>query len=178
MNPLKVLAAKSIIHQKIQRRTGGTCDYYIDSAQLLFNPQLLSLAAEQMLNIAYNHDVTHIGGEATSALPLVGAIMTLSELKGSPLNGFMIRKEKKTYGTSNLIEGAIPKGSRVLLVDDVTGRGSAAKRCCKLLIDQGIPIVGYVSIVDRNETARDELNKLGVDLIPLFQIHEIMERSL
>lgn len=172
------LIAQSIMHERILRRTGDTCEYYVDSARLLFNPKLVILAAERMLEIAYERGATYVGGEATSALPLVGAIMTLSCLKGRPLHGFMIRKELKTYGKSRIIEGDLPYGSRVLLVDDVTGMGSAAKRCCKLLQEIGIDIVGYSSIVDRLEQARHDLwEEYGVELLPLSTIDEVWGRA-
>ncbi|MED3553888.1 orotate phosphoribosyltransferase [Cytobacillus praedii] len=174
---MKNLVTNSVVFQQIKRRTGGTCDYYIDSKKLIFEPEIITFAAEKILDIAYERGVTHIGGEATSALPLVGAIMALSASKGAPLKGFMIRKEKKNYGKSELIEGEFSENSHILLVDDVTGMGSAAKRCCELLLNQGISVLGFVSIVDRQEAAREELRKLGIGLIPLFDITEIMEED-
>ncbi|WP_258535803.1 orotate phosphoribosyltransferase [Bacillus sp. 03113] len=174
---MKDLVTNSVVYQQIQRRTGGTCDYYIDSTKLIFEPEVITFAAKKILNLAYEHGVTHIGGEATSALPLVGAVMALSISQGTPLKGFMIRKERKPYGKSELIEGEFSVDSRVLLVDDVTGMGSAAKRCCELLINQNISIIGFVSIVDRQEAALKELRKFGIALIPLFNINEIMEED-
>lgn len=177
MNRLKTLVTNAVVFQQIQRRSGGTCDYYIDSTKLIFEPEIIRFAAEKILNLAYEREVTHIGGEATSALPLVGAIMALSTSQGAPLKGFMIRKERKHYGKSELIEGDFSEESRVLLIDDVTGMGSAAKRCCELLINEGIFVSGYVSIVDRQEAAREELRKLGIGLISLYEISEIMEEA-
>ncbi|MBT2284119.1 hypothetical protein J7E78_11265 [Paenibacillus polymyxa] len=143
----------------------------MDTARLLYNSEILAIAAEKMLNIAYSRGATHIGGEATSALPLIGAITSLSFLKGRGLSGFMIRKELKPYGKSNLIEGEIPTGSRVLLVDDVTGTGSAAVRCCGILQSAGVEIVGYSSIVDRQEQASQSLcEQFSVELLPLLTI--------
>ncbi|WP_143191910.1 hypothetical protein [Paenibacillus sp. P46E] len=65
------------------------------------------------------------------------------------LHSFTIRKELKPYGKSSIIEGNLPSGSRLLLIDDVTGAGSSASRCCEILHELGIEVVGYSSIVDR-----------------------------
>lgn len=173
MERLKKLVSQSIVHEPIRRRSGGTCDVYVDSANLLYHSELITLAAEKMLDIAYERGATHIGGEATSALPLIGAIMTLSVLRGQQLHGFMIRKEVKSYGKSSLIEGDLPSGSRVLLIDDVTGTGSAAVRCCEILRELGVTVVGYSSIVDRQEQAEYILREqFEVDLLPLILIGE------
>ncbi|MEK3902085.1 MULTISPECIES: orotate phosphoribosyltransferase [unclassified Paenibacillus] len=179
MERLKKLVSQSIVYEPISRRSGGRCDVYVDSAHLLYHPEVLTLAAEKMLSIAYERRATHIGGEATSALPLIGAIMTLSVLRGQQLHGFMIRKKLKSYGKSSLIEGDLPSGSRVLLIDDVTGRGSAAVRCCKILRELAVTIVGYSSIVDRQEQAEFILHEqFGVDLLPLILIDECQRVQL
>ncbi|MFB7816168.1 orotate phosphoribosyltransferase [Paenibacillus chitinolyticus] len=179
MDRLKELVSQSIIYEKIKRRTGGTCDFYVDTSKLLYNPEIITLAAEKMIEIAYARGATHVGGEATSALPLVGAILALSSLNGKLLHGFMIRKELKLYGKSNIIEGDLPTGCRVLLIDDVTGMGSASKRCCFLLQKEGIEVVGYSSIIDRQETACEQLWELyGVELFPLFIMDEIAGRKV
>ncbi|OKP86595.1 hypothetical protein A3842_06510 [Paenibacillus sp. P3E] len=85
----------------------------------------------------------------------------------------MIRKELKPYGKSSIIEGNLPSGSRVLLIDDVTGAGSAVARCCEILHELGIEMVGYSSIVDRQEQAGHNLREqFGVEWLPLVLIGE------
>jgi orotate phosphoribosyltransferase len=173
MNRLLELARKSIIYETIKRKSGGVCNYYVDGKRLVLHPEFLYLAAEKILEYAYTKKVSHVGGEIASAIPLVGAVTILSHVHKRPIKGFMIRQELKSYGKSDLIEGELPKESRALLIDDVTGLGTTAERCCNLLQSRGINIAGYVSIIDRNEAARIKIEKLGVEYTCLINIEQL-----
>jgi orotate phosphoribosyltransferase len=70
-----------------------------------------------------------IGGLTLGADPIAAAVAVVSEIEGTPLNAFIVRKEAKGHGTQRFIEGYDgPKGARVIIVDDVcTTAGSLLK---------------------------------------------------
>ncbi|MNO63753.1 Orotate phosphoribosyltransferase [compost metagenome] len=173
MDRLTQLSRQAIVHEKIARKAGGVCDFYVDGKRLVFDAEILHIAALKILEVAYGRGVTHIGGEESSSLPLIGAILTLSQFKGKPLCGFMIRRKLKDYGKSSWIEGSVTQGDKVIVVDDITGTGFTGQRCCQLLIQAGIQVQAYMSIVDRNEGAAEKLKELGIELQSLVQIVEI-----
>ena len=48
-----------------------------------------------------------VGGMEAAAIPLLSAILMKSLSRGTPVNGFIVRKERKTYGAGSSIEGAL-----------------------------------------------------------------------
>ena len=62
--------------------------------------------------IANRPDVTAVGGLTLGADPIVGATLALAAGSGrGQLRGFLVRKEAKTHGTGNLVEGPLEPGS-------------------------------------------------------------------
>jgi len=49
-------------------------------------------------------DVDSIGGLELGAVPIVAAVCAQS-FRGRPVNGFVVRKEKKGHGTDQKIDG-------------------------------------------------------------------------
>lgn len=174
-NKLIDMVKQSIIFDKFKRKSGGFCEYYVNGRRMVLNSDSVLICSNKILDIAINLGVTHVGGEVASALPLVGAIITLAALRGYKLTGFFIREAEKEHGLSNIIEGEFTDKSSLLLVDDVIGKGSVAVRCCRLLRDKRLNVSGFCAIVDRNEGAYELLQAEGVKLYSLCTINSIRE---
>ena len=67
-----------------------------------------------------------IGGMSIGADPITAAVVTMSALRGTPLVGFMVRKESKGHGTDQYIEGPVQPGDRVVIVEDVVTTGGSS----------------------------------------------------
>ena len=46
-----------------------------------------------------------IGGMSIVADPITAAVVTMSAVRGTPLMGFMVRKEPKGHGTNQYLRG-------------------------------------------------------------------------
>jgi len=68
---------------------------------------------------AYKQNPFQISGVESAASPIIAALILYFSDLGYKLNAFTIRKERKSYGRGNLIEGR-PNNLPVLLVDDLT----------------------------------------------------------
>ena len=82
------------------------------------DPKILSKIAEIISEKLDNNDTDKVAGPALGAIPIVTAVSILSSI---PM--LMIRKEKKDYGTSELIEGDLKEGDKVIVLEDVTTTG-------------------------------------------------------
>jgi orotate phosphoribosyltransferase len=79
----------------------------------------------------------------------------------------MIRKSRKGYGTSKLIEGDLEEGDRVVVVEDVTTTGNSLLKAVEAVEDNGGVVIQALVAVDREEGARENLQKKGIKLEPL-----------
>lgn len=82
-----------------------------------------------------------------------------------------IRQKPKEYGTENVIEGKIAKGTSVLLVDDVATTGLSLINAIKPLKNAGMIITDAFTIINRFEGAREAL---ATENVRLYEITDIM----
>jgi len=82
-----------------------------------------------------------------------------------------IRQKPKEYGTENVIEGKIAKGTTVLLVDDVATTGLSLINAIKPLKNEGMVVTDAFTIINRFEGAREAL---ATENVRLYEITDIM----
>jgi orotate phosphoribosyltransferase len=78
-----------------------------------------------------------LAGVETGATPLLTSIPLVLASYNIKVNAFSIRKDKKTYGLLNRIEG-IPNRKPVLLIDDIYNSGSSVRKARQHLAEEGI----------------------------------------
>ena len=120
-------------------------------------------------------NINAIGGLELGACPAVSNACVISYQIGRPLKAFYVRKEKKGRGTDQLIEGCELKNSdKVVILDDVTTTACSVKDAIKVVQNIGCTVVKVLSIVDRNEGAKDNLAKDGIALDYIFSKERIL----
>ena len=92
-----------------------------------------------------------IGGMSIGADPITAAVVTMSAVRGTPLAGFMVRKEPKGHGTNQYIEGPVQPGDRVAIVEDVVTTGGSSLQAIERAEAFGLKVVQVVAIIDRME---------------------------
>ena len=93
-----------------------------------------------------------IGGLTLGADPIAAAVAVVSEIEGSPLPAFIVRKETKKHGARRQIEGWTgPPGSRVIVVDDVCTSGGSILEACDKVEAAGYQVAATLCVVDREE---------------------------
>lgn len=71
-------------------------------------------------------------GLETGSLPIITAIQMQAIKFNIPLNAFTVRKDRKSYGLFNYIEG-IPNENPVIIVDDLINGGSTFNNCYQIV---------------------------------------------
>lgn len=79
----------------------------------------------------------------TSTAGIAHAAITATIL-GLPMG--YVRGEAKTHGRTNRIEGRMPAGTRVVVVEDLISTGGSAIDVVKALREEGAEVLGIVSI--------------------------------
>lgn len=147
--------------------SGKESDYYIDMKKAITNPNILKTIAKLINQIISEDDIDKIAGPALGAVPIATAVSIQSNI---PL--LMIRKEKKGYGTSKLIEGELNKGDSVIVVEDVTTTGNSLFKAIKAIENNGGEVKRAFVVVDREEGAIKYFKEKNIILEPLISVSE------
>ena len=150
--------------------SGKKSNYYINMKKAITEPKILSTISKLISEKVANDDIDKVAGPALGAVPIATAVSLQSDL---PL--LMIRKEKKGYGTSKLIEGELVEGDSVIVVEDVSTKGGSLLKAIKAIQDNGGNVKRAFVVVDRQEGAIEEFKKEGIELEPLITVNEFFD---
>ncbi|OPY35969.1 MAG: Orotate phosphoribosyltransferase [Methanoregula sp. PtaU1.Bin051] len=169
---VSTLAEELIAHRAIEfgsftLASGAKSDYYIDIKTAVTRPHLLSAIAKEVA-VTYQFDV--VAGVAVGGVPLAVAV-SLEAKKPYAI----IRSATKDHGKKNPVIGEV-YGKAVLLIEDVTTSGGSALYGTETLRAAGAVIDRVVTVVDREQGAKEMLQKHGILLIPLVRVSELLNR--
>ncbi|HIH65414.1 MAG TPA: orotate phosphoribosyltransferase [Methanothermobacter thermautotrophicus] len=163
---IELLSEREVVQRgKFILSSGRESDYYVDIKRAITDPAVLDVIARLIADEA--GEVDRIAGPALGAVPIATAVSLYSR---KPL--LMIRKEKKGYGTSKLIEGDLQKGDRVAVVEDVTTTGGSLLKAVRAIQENGGIVEKAFVVVDREEGAVDKFKREGITLIPLLSVSD------
>ena len=159
----QALRSAALLEGDFTLRSGRKSKYYLDKYLFETQPTLLRELAKRFARFVTD-DVQRIAGAELGGIALAAA--TALET-GKPF--VIVRNSKKAdYGTGKLIEGAIERGDRVLLVEDIATSGGQAIEACKTLAAAGATVAGVVVTIDRQEGGREAVEAAGQRFDALF----------
>lgn len=181
-----LIAEEALSLKKVILASGKESNFYLDCKKITLQPQGLywvtKLFYEKLQRLGFPEAV---GGPTLGADPLTAGLVFYSQTQGHPMFGFIIRKEPKSHGTSQWIEGldsilrhhpGATKISAVLLEDVVTTAGSSLKAIAKAR-ETALDIRQVLCIVDRQEGGREALAQEGIELHALFTKEDFLKTS-
>ena len=150
-----LLATKALYREEVTLSTGTKADFYFDCKKVMMAPEGSYLMARTFLDNldAFPARPAAVGGMADGATVIAGPMVVLSKLREDDdhpaVAGFFVRKEAKAHGMKRAIENPPPKGSRVVIVDDVVTTGGSLLRAVEAVREAGCEVVGAMALVDR-----------------------------
>lgn len=153
--------------REMRLASGRTSDIYFDMKMAMFDPEAINLIAESILREVKARHARQVGGLEMGAVPVVSAVVCKS-FPSYPVRGFFVRKMVKEHGTQKRIEGCFDPGEATILLDDVTTTGGSVLKAVEAVRGEGARVQHVVTVVDREEGARDALAAAGVELIALY----------
>lgn len=172
---LTIIREKSFLTEggPFKLASGGTSDYYLDMKPTMFSPEGLNLIADIVYDmLREDRSVDAVGGLELGALPITNAVSMRSWAE-RPIDGFVVRKEKKGHGTDRKIDGNFRPNSNVVLFEDVTTRGGSVMEAVQAVRSRGATVTKIITIVDRLEGATENLQREGIELVPVFTIEDL-----
>ncbi|MBN2564932.1 MAG: orotate phosphoribosyltransferase [Candidatus Eisenbacteria bacterium] len=161
------IRAASYLTGEFKLRSGKTSSFYWDKYRFESDPTLL----------------THVVGELTRLLPPTFNRLAGLELGGIPLATGLslrtgkpclyVRKEAKTYGTCNLIEGGFKAGEKAVVIEDVITTAGQVCTSVGQMREAGLVVEHVVCVIDRQQGGRENIEKIGCSLASAFTLEEL-----
>lgn len=169
---LEIIQKKSLLKGNFKLASGVSSTYYLDMKPTTFDPQGANLIADIVYGML-SKDTDAIGGLEVGSVPIVTAVVMRS-FEHRPIEGFVVRKEKKGHGTDKLIDGNFRPNSAVVLFEDVTTTGDSVMQAVRAVRAQGGTVKKIITIVDRLEGAKKNLKQEGIDLEAIYTTKELL----
>ena len=151
-------------------KSGQISPIYIDLRLLVSDAAVMRLAAQAYAKVTSTLSFDRIAAIPFGGLPIGQAVAL--EL-GRPL--IYPRKDVKTYGTGNKIEGRYLAGETAIVLDDLITNGSSKFEALEPLKEAGLQVKDVVVLIDREQGGAAELEKAGYQLHSVLTISKILE---
>lgn len=124
--------------QPIGKLTGKrgykSVSYVYQMRRLTHNPDMLQKCAIYIFDDIFRtlknneeYPQFQFCGLETGSIPLISGLQMYAKGLGLSINSFTVRKERKTYGLHNFIEG-IPNNTPIMLIDDLVNSGASIRQ--------------------------------------------------
>jgi orotate phosphoribosyltransferase len=154
-------------------KSGAPSPIYIDLRLIISYPNLLLMVADLLWQLVADNHYDLICGIPYAALP----IATCMSIKNN-LPMILRRKEIKSYGTKQQIEGVFKPQQTCLLVEDVLTTGSSILETAADLEAAGLTIKDVLVLVDREYTGRENLENHHYTLHTALTLTDILKALL
>ena len=165
---LELVLEKSLKRGDFVLSSGLRSSYYFDGRLTTLWPEGAYLVGKRVFQLAREAGAEAIGGPTLGADPIVAAVALVSWLEGEPLPAFIVRQEPKKHGMRRYIEGHLPAGGKVAIVDDVITTGGAILRAIEAVEGESCRVARVIVLLDRQQGGSNELRRRGYDFAPLF----------
>jgi uridine monophosphate synthetase len=142
-------------------KSGQTSTIYINFRKIISYPIILSEVAKAIWEKIQDKKFDLICGVPYTALPIATCVSLMHQI---PM--IMRRKEKKDYGTKQIIEGEFQPGQSCLVIEDVITTGASLMETILDLEQAGLFIHDVIALLDREQGGKEYLeNKYHVTTI-------------
>lgn len=175
----KLLAIKAIKLQPNDPFTwasGWHSPIYTDNRLVLSYPQVRSFVKTELTHavIANFPEATAVAGVATGAIAMGMAVADLLQLPYA-----YVRPKPKDHGTKNQIEGRLPEGAKVVVVEDLISTGSSSLKAVDALRAAGFDVIGMVASYTYGfPVAKKAFKEANVELVTLTDYEHVVAEAL
>ena len=150
-------------------KSGLMSPFYFDLRLIVSYPDLMDKFATELCKQVEGLKFDHVTGIPYTALPI-------ATLVSSKLNVPLVymRKEQKTYGTAQKIEGTYNPNETVLVIDDLITTGSSKVETIEGFESAGLKVTDISVAIDRSIDGSDFLAKNNVKLHSLITLDDII----
>ncbi len=150
--------------------TGDRDEWIFDFRAIMLQPTWLACYAELFWERFATQYPFQVGGLETASIALITAIVMKGIERGTPVNGFYVRKSRKRQGLMKQVEGTLTDDP-IVLVDDLINSGQSFLRQLEILESLGKTVRDvFVILAFRDDATYHFLNDRGVRFSKLFTV--------
>lgn len=156
--------------------SGWKSPFYCDNRKTLSFTDVRSYVKLELAHAILAHfpQATAVAGVATGAI--AQGAMVADELN---MPFCYVRSKAKDHGMGNLIEGELPVGAKVVVVEDLISTGGSSLKAVEALRQAGFEVVGMVASYTYGfAVAEEAFTQAGVKLVTLTDYEHVVERAL
>ena len=156
--------------------SGWKSPFYCDNRKTLSYHDVRSFVKLELVHAILAHfpEATAVAGVATGAIAQ-GALV--AEVLAMPYA--YVRPKPKDHGMKNQIEGQLPEGSKVVVVEDLISTGGSSLKAVAALREAGFDVVGMVASYTYGfPVAEEAFNEANVQLVTLTDYQSVVEKAL
>ena len=174
----KLLEVKAVKLQPTEPFTwasGWKSPIYTDNRKTLSFPRLRSFVKLELCHLIQERfpEAEAVAGVATGAIAQ-GALVA-DEL-GLPYA--YVRPKPKDHGMGNQVEGELPQGAKVVVVEDLISTGGSSLKAVEALRQYGVEVIGMVaSFTYGFPVAEEAFREAGVTLYTLSDYDHIVSEA-
>ena len=159
---LQIKAIQLNTHEPFTWASGLKSPVYCDNRKLLSYPDVRNFVKDGLVSLVKEYFPTTecIAGVATAGIPH-GAM--IADALNLPF--LYVRSKPKEHGLTNMIEGDLKHGQRVLVVEDTISTGGSSLKAVQDLRAAGAEVIGMIAIYKYGfESAKQKFEDEGVML--------------
>ena len=173
---LQVEAIRLNLENPFTWASGWKSPIYCDNRLSLSYPDIrefIKLKLKSLIQESFA-DTEAIAGVATAGIPQGALVADSLEL---PF--IYVRSKAKGHGMTNMIEGVITPGQKVVLVEDLISTGGSSIKAALALREAGIDVLGLVSIFTYGfDIATENFANEGIKVATLSNYNDMIEQAV
>lgn len=172
---LQIKAIKLSPQRPFTWASGIQSPIYCDNRVALSFPEVRNYIIDAFVERSQAYpEATAVAGVATAGIAH-GAL--LADRLGLPFA--YVRAKAKAHGRQNLIEGQLPAGAKVLVVEDLISTGGSSLQAVQALRDSGVQVLATLAIFTYGfEQAAAAFAAANCPLITLTSYEQLLEQAL
>lgn len=156
--------------------SGWKSPFYCDNRKTLSFHDVRSFVKLELVHAILENfpEATAVAGVATGAI--AQGMLVADELA---LPYAYVRPKPKDHGMKNQIEGELPAGSKVVVVEDLISTGGSSLKAVAALREAGFEVVGMVASYTYGfPVAEEAFRETNVKLVTLTDYEHVVEKAL
>jgi orotate phosphoribosyltransferase len=173
---LEVKAVKVQPDEPFTWASGWKSPFYCDNRKTLSYPKLRTFVKDNLAKLVKDNfsEADAVAGVATGAIAQSALV---ADMLGLPF--CYVRSKAKDHGMGNLIEGTLPQGSKVVVVEDLISTGGSSLKAVEALRAAGFEVVGMVAAYTYGfPIAEQAFQNAGVKLLTLTNYEAVVSAAI